>query len=76
MDCYKDKAVAILISKYMGNTHIPYQQRYKKSIREAFDHIEKMIEGSKNDMEKSYYNSILFYLKKINLNGQQSINLT
>ena len=69
MDCYKDKAVAILISKYMGNTHIPYQQRYKKSMREAFDHIENMTKNSKNSIEKEYYNSILFYLKKINING-------
>ena len=76
MDCYKEKAVAILIKQYMDNTHIPYQQRYKKSMRGALEYLEKMIEKSNTNTERTYYNSILFYLKKINLNGEQRTNIT
>jgi len=76
MDCYKEKAVAVLIKEYMSNTQIPYEQRYKKSMRGALEYMDKMIEGSKTDTERTYYNSILFYLKKINVNGGQSVNLT
>jgi hypothetical protein len=76
MDCYKEKAVAILIKEYMSNTHIPYEQRYKKSMRSALEYMDKMIKGSKTNTERTYYNSILFYLKKINVNGGQSVNLT
>jgi len=69
MDCYKEKAVAILINQYMSNTNIPYEQRYKKSMQGALKYMDKMIEGSNTNTERTYYNSILFYLKKINLNG-------
>jgi len=60
----------------MSSTHIPYEQRYKKSMRSALEYMDKMIENSNTNTERAYYNSILFYLKKINLNGEQRTNIT
>lgn len=67
MDCYKDKAVAILTNIYMANTKIPYQKRYKKSKQDALDHLDKMINESKNHIEKKYWESIKHYTNKIDI---------
>ncbi len=67
MDCYKNKAVAILINMYMGNTKIPFQIRYNKSKQDALWHLDKMINESKNETEKKYWESIKFYTDKIDI---------
>jgi hypothetical protein len=67
MDCYKDKAVGVLIKFYMSYTKVPYQERFKIAKRRSLEHLHKMHDQSVNDTERKYYNSILFYLKKIKL---------
>lgn len=67
MDCYKDKAVAVFTNIYMGNTKVPYQNRYKKSKKDTLEHLDKMINDSKNDIEKKYWESIKHYTNKIDI---------
>jgi predicted metallo-beta-lactamase superfamily hydrolase len=67
MDCYKDKAVAVFTNIYMGNTKVPYQNRYKKSKKDTLEHLDKMINDSKNDTEKKYWESIKHYTNKIDI---------
>ena len=67
MDCYKDKAVAVLTNFYMGNTKIPYEKRYRKSKQQAVEHLDKMVSESKNDTEKKYWEIIRHYTKKIDI---------
>jgi hypothetical protein len=67
MDCYKDKAVEVITKFYMTYTKVPYEGRFKIAKKRSLEYLHKMEEDGKNDIEKKYYQSILFYLKKINL---------
>jgi hypothetical protein len=67
MECYKDKAVGIITKFYMSYTKVPYEERFKIAKKRSLEHLHKMEEESKNDIEKKYYENILFYLKKIKL---------
>jgi hypothetical protein len=67
MECYKDKAVGVITKFYMAYTKVPYEERFKIVKRRSLEYLNKMHEQSKNDIEKKYYESILFYLKKIKL---------
>jgi len=67
MDCYKDKAVGVITKFYMAYTKVPYEERFKIAKRRSLEYLHKMHDQSNNDIEKKYYESILFYVKKIKI---------